>query len=39
MLREATALLEKCETEKEDLHKNSEGLENALMNETETTST
>jgi hypothetical protein len=39
MLREATALLEKCETEKEDLNKNAKGLENALMNERDTTST
>jgi hypothetical protein len=39
LLRDTTALLNKCKTEKEDLHKNSEGLENALMNETETTST
>ncbi|MFB1020858.1 MAG: hypothetical protein QMC37_11560, partial [Flavobacteriales bacterium] len=39
LLRETTALLKKCETEKEDLRKNSEGFENALMNETETTST
>jgi hypothetical protein len=38
-LRETTALLKKCETEKKDLRKNSEGFENALMNETETTST
>ena len=37
LLRDTTALLNKCKTEKEDLHKNSEGLENALMNETETT--
>jgi hypothetical protein len=39
LLRDTTALLIKCETEKEDLRKNSEGLETALMNETETTST
>jgi hypothetical protein len=39
MLRDATALLEKCETEKEDLNKNAKGLENALMNERDTTST
>jgi hypothetical protein len=37
LLRYTTAKLQTCETEKNDLRKTAEGLENALMNETETT--
>ena len=38
LLRDTTALLQTCETEKHDLRNKSEGLEKALTNEIETTS-